>query len=208
MTLAALTPTLVTLDEAQAYLRDKGVRDGNADIVQTLLNAVTGELYKLSGRRKILNDNLWINEYRQGDGSTTILTHEAPIVDVSQVVLHPHNASLTRTLTGPATAVSNANMMVDQALGKIVLKDFVFPDSQLAVQIDYKAGGATTDPEVQAARAVILELLQSHWQKFVDSEGNLSSRSAGDQEWVFRSTDQQRRDFLRKIRPFRRWWFA
>lgn len=205
MTVTLLTPALVSFEEAQSYLRDHGYRDANADVLRMLINAVTADVYKLTARNRLLDDDTTITEYRDGNDGQTIITREYPITEVTTVTLWPHETSFADVVTGPGAAVSNDSMIVDQPQGEITLKDRAFPMGTQTVQIEYKAGYATASAEAAALTGTVLELLQSRWQRYIEKHGNISTREAGDQRWTFKPDAQIQQQMLRSLRPWRRW---
>jgi hypothetical protein len=204
MTVAALTPTLVELEETQEYLRDQGHRDGNQDHLQRIINGVTGEVYALTERARILDDDSTITEYRDGDGSNCIFTNEYPITAVTTVTLYPHETILTEAITGPGTSVSNDDMIVDQPGGKIILKNDLFPAATMGVQIDYKAGHASGSSSLEALRLVMFQQVQARWQRFIEKPGIISTREAGDDRWTFKSDAVLHQAWVSDLAPWRR----
>ncbi len=205
MTVTAVTPTIITLEEAQKYLRDQGVRDGNADHLQRIVNGVTAECYEITGRTRILDDDSVIVEYRDGDGTSVIFTDEHPVTSLSLVTRWPHETSLVDTITGPGTNLSNDDMLYDRESGKIELKEKYFPAGNQTVVLIYKAGHADGDHEIEGLRLVLLEQVHVRWQKFIEKPGILSTREAGDDRWTFKKDAEIRSAWVRSLRPWRNW---
>lgn len=207
MSVTATTPEIVTLAEAQEYLRDLGVRDGNLDHLQRIINGVTGEAYEITARKRILDTDAEIQEYRDGDGTQMIYTDEFPITDVALVVRWPNDSTLIDVITGPGAATSNDDVVVDQAGGKIILRDKTFPIGAQKVLLTYKAGHATGSPEVESFRLVLLEQIQARWQRFIEKPGIISTREAADDRWTFKSDAEIRKAWLAALRPWRRFYW-
>jgi hypothetical protein len=204
MTTSAVTPAIVTLEEAQDYLRDSGVRDASNDTVMRILNGVHGDFCEITARKRVIDDDTTITEYRDGDGSQTIFTLEYPITALTTVTLYPHESTLTETYSGPGTSLSNDDMIVDQIAGKIKLKDDIFPSDFQSVQLDYKAGHSSTSSEAAAIKLVLLEMLQTRWARFLEKPSIISTREQNEHRWTFKKDKEIRDATLRLCSPWRR----
>lgn len=203
MTITAVTPEIVTLTEAKEYLRDQGVRDGHLDHLQRLLNGVTGEVYEITGRKRILDDDSSITEYRDGDGTNELWTKEYPITYLAAITLYPHETN-PDIIVGPLTDPANDDVIVDMPNGKVQLRYEEFPDGFQTAVVSYKAGHSATSSEIQGLKMVMLEQLQVRWQRFIEKSGLISTREADDHRWTFKKDAEIQRAWVRALQPWRR----
>lgn len=189
MPIAAITPEIVTIDQASAYLREGGVESaGASDILQAIINGATAWLYHWTGRKRLLDDDTSIVEYLHGDGGLTIMAHEWPIQSVSEVVLYPHDASQTVTLTGPGTSLSNDDMFWESD-GYVHLKSYSTPDDRSSVKLTYKAGYQSTDHDIANIRQALLEMVLGKWQRFKTQSVGLDERRTESSTLSFSDAD-------------------
>jgi len=205
MSLAALTPEIVTLSEAQDYLRDLGAsNEGNADNLQRVINGTTQWAYELTERKRLLDDDSSITEYRDGDGTSSLFTHEWPITSLDAVTLYPHDSGLLKAIIGPGTSVSNDEIVVDQPNGEILLQEDVFPDGKQTAVLAYKAGYTVDGNEHEGIKLALLQIVQMQWQKFIEKPGIIQTREMDTQRWTFKSDAAIRKEAMRLLRPWRR----
>ncbi len=205
MAISAISPELVPLDDARRYLNDNGLESrGNADNLQAIINGATGWVYHWTGRRRLIDDGSVISEFHDGDGTNEITVDEWPITDVSAVVLYPFDATLTTTITGPGSSASNDDMLVFADEARIVLRNYTTPEVPMGVRVDYKAGYATTSPEIAAIRAVVLELVMQKWMRYRNKDTHIQSRNSENASVTFKTDEDIDAAVIRQLRQFRR----
>lgn len=208
MAVSAITPELVTLKEARDFLGEQQIDPDIAGNLQRVLNSVVGWVYEYLGRYYIAYDaNVDIVEYVRGRGDHELWLRETPVRSVSEVITYPMYDTLGYTITGPGAAYFNDDMYYNPDTGQAFLKTYEVPDMHMAAKVTYKAGYDATAPELFTIKGATLELLQFHWQRHVNNDPMISSKTQGDDSITFR-TDDIDPAVLRQLRPYRREWTA
>lgn len=204
MSIAALTPEIVTLDQAKAYLREPGLDQDLTENLRIILNGIHGWVHQYTRRKWLLSSgSTQIVEYVNGRGDDHVELREWPITSLDEVVLYPHHPSATVTITGPGTSLYNDDMYWEADPGIVTLITYSFPDGRNLAKVTYKAGYASDSHEIATIRAAMLELLQFHWMRLKSKDLGIEMRKKDQESVTFKDQDIDPA-VLRQLEPFRR----
>lgn len=199
-----LTPEIVTLDQAKAYLKEPGQDQDLTENLRLILNSVHGWVHQYTRRKWLLNSGATqIVEYVNGRGEQDVELYEWPITSLDEVVLYPHHPSATITITGPGVTRYNDSLYWESDPGIVSLITYSWPDGRNLASVTYKAGYAEGSHEISLIRGAMLELLQFHWMRFRTRDQGIETRRK-DQESVTFKDDDIDPAVLRQLEPFRR----
>jgi hypothetical protein len=209
--------SLVTVDEALAFLQDQGSPTDDQDMLRHQLNAVTGMILKLTSRDRLV----WIagdeiTEYREGYGTNRMFLRNAPIRELVSVTLEPHQTTgISIAVPTPPATFSDA-CYFEPASAMLVLKNQVFPEGPSTVKVVYEAGyyvqdtptvGDVADAEVLELKLIALNALARRWSRWKNNRHGVSHESRGEQS-VSYFADDLTKDEVRDLRRYRRSLFA
>lgn len=209
--------SVVSVEEALAYLRDQGSPSDDQDFLKMQLNAVAAMVLKLTGRDRILwVDNDEITEYRAGDGLAQMFLKNAPVRKLTSITLSPHESTSVSITVPTGTATYSEQCYFNPQNGLLVLKSATFPEGPSTVKIVYEAGfyaqdvptsGDPGDMEVMELKMIALNALARKWARWKGSRHGVSSETNGDRTISF-SADDMTKEEVRELRRYRRTAFA
>lgn len=209
--------SLISVEEALAFLQDQGSATDDQDLLRTHLNAVAGMMVKLTGRDRLIwktGDN--ITEYRDGYGSDRLFLKNAPIRSIVSISLEPQQTTPTSIVVPTAPATFSDGCYFDPTVGVLVLKSRTFPSGPGSVRVVYTAGyyvqdqpaaGDHADLEAAELKMIALNVLARKWARWKNGRHGIASESRGDQSISF-SPDDMTKDEIRELRRYRRGLFA
>lgn len=209
--------SVVSVEEALAYLRDQGSPNDDQDFLKMHLNAVAAMILKITGRDRILwVDNDEIAEYRDGDGSAQMFLKNAPVRKLTSIVLSPNESTSTAIVVPTGTVTYSDQCHFNPKNGLLVLKSATLPVGPSTVKVVYEAGfyaagvpnsGDPGDIEVMELKMIALNALARKWARWKGNRHGVSSETKGDQSISF-SADDMTKEEVRELRRYRRTMFA
>jgi hypothetical protein len=209
--------SLISVEEALAFLQDQGSPTDDQDLLRTHLNAVAGMMVKLTGRdRLIWKTGDSITEYRDGYGSDRLFLKNAPIRSIVSVDLSPNQTTPQSIAVPTPPATFSDECYFDATMGVLVLKSRVFPSGPASVKVVYTAGfyvqdqptaGSPADLEAAELKMIALNVLARKWSRWKNGRHGIASESRGDLSISF-SPDDMTKDEIRELKRYRRGLFA
>ena len=209
--------SLVTVEEALAFLQDQGSPSDDQDLLKTHLNAIASMMIKLTGRDRLVwvaGDD--ITEYRDGGGRSKLYLRNAPIRSLTSVTLNPQQASPTTVVVPTGSDTYSDGCYFDSRTGALVLKSLTFPDGPSSAKIVYRAGyykqdvpnpGDLADVEAMELKLIAMNALARKWARWKNGRHGISSESKGDVSVHFTADDITKSE-VQELRRYRRTMFS
>lgn len=180
--MALLAHALLTMDEATQALRlESALTYDQQARLEAIINGVTTGVEQVL-RRPIVARNR--TEWRDGASTEHITTLHRPIVSVSAL------ESWDTTYNTMVLAFQASQYMVDQARGRVTLRNEVFPRGYHNVKVTYSAGWATAPEDVKLEAATMVARI---WRDWDTRREEIESVTLAGQSTVLLSTSLTRR---------------
>lgn len=210
MTISAMNQSFVPLARAKTYLKEARLDVEKSELVQLHINAISAYILAISGQSSLVWQDSWIEEYRDGDGSDSLYLRSRPVREIDSVTFYP-GRDYEEIYTGPGTAVSNTEILVNQRTGELMLLLRAMPTLMMGVMVKYKAGwylpdqpndGDAGDPEGHLLQTVTLNVLQRRWSNMIQNTVGIASRSTTEGESVTYSKEDFTEEELKMLKRF------
>ena len=202
---------LFTVEEALAYLQDRGTEVDDNDLLRQHMNGITATMLQETGRDvlKWVDDDE-ITEHKNGNGMSTIWVKNAPIRKITSITLNTDSSDQTTVTVPTEPAIYTSEVSFNPVAGSIKLMTRVWPEGRLCT-IVYEAGyyDATSgpDPEFLGLKMIGLNALARAWRRWKDKQHGVRSKSNKETTITYTSDDFTK-DEITDLRRYRRNLFA
>ena len=153
--MGALLDTANALEQSSVMMSYLGAAAGEADAVDSILNAASWEANRITMRNLLSRAYSGTDDevFYDGDGTQTLQTRQRPIVSVQNLYIDPDRSY------GSDTLITASTIIVYKKLGELALDGDFFVAGRQSVKLEYTAGYVSVPWQLRMA----VQELVSFW---------------------------------------------